>query len=167
MITALFLIACSTETPAAKPDAGAHTETAAKPEAKKDGHGHGHDHDHDGADALLPVPEGAKVMFGALENGATVSSPVKVMMKVEGMTVEPAGKLNKGKGHHHLIIDDKAPAAGTAVAKDATHIHFGKGQTEAEVELTPGEHTLTLQFADGVHRSYGPQMATSITITVK
>jgi len=31
----------------------------------------------------------------------------------------------------------------------------------------PGKHRLTLQFADGLHRSYGSKMATSVNITVK
>jgi hypothetical protein len=53
------------------------------------------------------------------------------------------------------------------VGADATHIHFGKGQEETELELEPGEYTLTLQFADGFHRSYGEKMSTTIKITVE
>ena len=50
--------------------------------------------------------------------------------------------------------------------RDRTHIHFGGGQTEADVELTPGEHTLTLQFANGMHQSYGADWSKTITVTV-
>jgi len=53
------------------------------------------------------------------------------------------------------------------VPSDATHLHFGKAQTRAVVSLAPGEHTLTLQLADGIHRSYGPELAASITIHVE
>jgi len=53
------------------------------------------------------------------------------------------------------------------VPKDATHLHFGKAQSSTEVTLAPGKHVLTLQFADGIHRSYGSQLATTITVTVK
>ena len=38
---------------------------------------------------------------------------------------------------------------------DEKNIYFGKGQTNFEITLEPGEHTLTLQFADGFHQSYG------------
>ena len=38
---------------------------------------------------------------------------------------------------------------------------------EAEVELSPGEHTLTMQFADLAHRSYGEQLAATIKVTVE
>ena len=53
------------------------------------------------------------------------------------------------------------------VPADATHLHFGKGQTETMLKLTPGKHTLTLQFADGAHQSYGPDLSSTITVEVK
>jgi hypothetical protein len=56
---------------------------------------------------------------------------------------------------------------GTVIPKDSTHLHFGKAQTETSLTLSPGKHKLTLQLADGLHRSYGSQLATSITVTVK
>jgi len=49
---------------------------------------------------------------------------------------------------------------------DDKDLHFGKGQTEAQVTLPPGRHTLTLQIADGAHRSYGPKWSTTITVNV-
>jgi hypothetical protein len=54
----------------------------------------------------------------------------------------------------------------TAVPADAQHIHYGLGQTEADLRLEPGPHTLRLQFADGAHRSYGSQVHTLIHVNV-
>ena len=54
-----------------------------------------------------------------------------------------------------------------AIPFDNQHKHFGKGQTESEVVLPPGKYKLTLQFADGAHRSYGEQMRKTIEVTVK
>lgn len=120
------------------------------------------------AGALPPVPADAKVFFKNLEDGQTVSSPFKVEMGVDGMTVEPSGEIKEGYGHHHILIDaGDSMAAGTVVPTDSAHLHFGKGQTETELTLPPGKHTLTLQFADGIHRSYGSQLAASITVTVE
>ena len=76
------------------------------------------------------------------------------------------GSNHPGTGHHHLIVDGQGVPAGEAVPKDDTHIHFGQGQTEHTLELSPGKHTLTLQFADGLHRSYGPALSTTITVEV-
>jgi len=53
------------------------------------------------------------------------------------------------------------------VPTDATHLHFGKGQTETEVTLPPGQYALTMQFANGAHQSYGPEMSKTIHVTVK
>jgi|SRR5579859_5220397 len=118
--------------------------------------------------ALPEVPAGAKVYFKNLKNGETVKSPFKVDMGVEGEKIDTAGAIVAGSGHHHLLIDagDSIPA-GTVVPKDEHHLHFGKGQTSTEVTLPPGTHVLTLQFADGIHRSYGGKLATTITVTVK
>jgi len=128
-----------------------------------------HKIDSSAAIAALPeVPAGAKIYFKNLKDGQTVSSPVKVEMGMDGLKVDTAGVIVSGAGHHHLLIDagDSIPA-GVIVPKDSTHIHFGKGQTSTEVKLTPGEHKLTLQFADGIHRSYGSRLATSIKVKVK
>lgn len=109
------------------------------------------------------------VSFASPKDDAKVKSPVKLEFAVSGATVSPAGKevMNKLMGHHHLIIDDKPTPMGTMVGKDATHIHFGKGQTSAEIPLEKGEHTLTLQFADGAHMSYGPTMSKTIKVNVE
>jgi hypothetical protein len=112
--------------------------------------------------------EERKVFFITPTDKAKVKSPVSVQFGVKGMTVRPAGEdpLDHTSGHHHLIIDGEAPAFGVPVAKDATHIHYGKGQTETTVELAPGKHTLTMQLADGAHLSYGPAMRSQIEIEV-
>src|SRR6201985_849305 len=125
--------------------------------------------DSSGAVPALPaVPAGAKVFFKNLKEGQTVKSPFKVEMGVDGMKLDTAGAIVAGTGHHHLVIDagDSIPV-GTVVPKDSTHLHFGKAQSSTEVTLAPGKHVLTLQFADGIHRSYGGAMATTINITVK
>ena len=113
------------------------------------------------------VPAGAAVKIVSPKDGETVTSPVKLVMEATGIEVKPAGEVTLGTGHHHLIVDGGPIALGTAVPKDATHLHFGKGQTEAEVPLEPGPHTLTIQFADGAHMSYGEALSQTIHITVK
>jgi hypothetical protein len=133
----------------------------------------GHDMNHapttSGAVPELPVvPEGSKVYFKNLKDGEMVSSPVKIEMGLDVMRIDTAGPVAAGSGHHHLLIDvADSIATGLVTAKDSVHIHYGRGQTEAEVPLSPGKHKLTLQFADGLHRSYGGRMATTITVNVK
>ncbi len=86
---------------------------------------------------------------------------------VTGMKVAPAGEVIAGAGHHHLLINAANVDENVAIPFDNQHKHFGKGQTETEVVLPPGKYKLTLQFADGAHRSYGEQMRKTIEVTVK
>jgi len=115
---------------------------------------------------VAPVP---KVFFLSPKDGATVSTKFKVKFGVEGMKIRPAGEAltEKTSGHHHLIVNGTAITENMVVPVDEKHIHYGKGQTEAEVTLLPGEYTLTMQFADGSHISYGERLSSSIKITVK
>jgi hypothetical protein len=118
--------------------------------------------------ALPAVPAGAKVYFKNLKNGQTVSSPVKVEMGVDGMKVDTAGPVVAASGHFHILIDaGDSIATSQMIVKDSTHLHYGKAQTSADLKLAPGKHTLALQFADGLHRSYGSQMAAVVSVTVK
>ncbi len=107
------------------------------------------------------------VYFVNIKDGEKVHSPLFVEMGVKGMEVEPAGKIDEGKGHHHIIIDDSYVEKGQMVPKDETHLHFGKGQTSDTLILSPGKHTLTLQFANGLHQSYGKDWSKTITVEVE
>jgi hypothetical protein len=113
------------------------------------------------------TPDNARVFFANLEDGDVVTSPVYIEFGVEGIEVEPAGPINEGFGHHHILINETPAPYGEAVAADDTHIHFGGGQTSDTLDLPAGEHTLVLQFADGIHRSYGDQLTASIKVTVE
>ncbi len=107
------------------------------------------------------------VSFETPKDGATLDHTFKVEMEVEGMKVHKAGDPVEGTGHFHIIVDGDCVKQGTAVVKDATHMHYGKGQTETFISLKSGSHTLSLQFADGHHISYGKDWCETIHVTVK
>jgi hypothetical protein len=113
------------------------------------------------------VAAAQSVSFVEPTDGATVSSPFKVKFAVNGMEVKPAGDMAANTGHHHLVINGAPVKAGESVPFDATHLHFGKGQTETDVTLPPGQYRLTMQFANGAHQSYGEALSKTIKITVK
>jgi len=122
-----------------------------------------------GAVPELPaIPDGAKVVFSNLKNNSTITSPFKLQMGVEVMKIDTAGPVVAGSGHHHLLINaGDSITAGGIIPKDSAHVHFGKGQTEYVLNLAPGKYKLTLQLADGLHRSYGGRLATTVMVTVK
>ena len=110
-------------------------------------------------------PKG-RVFFSEPNDSAEVTGPVKVVMGVEGMQIKVAGEVVKGTGHHHILINKDFMPPGQVIPTDNTHKHFGKGQTEAVLDLPVGDYKLTLQFAGGLHRSYGEKLSATINIKV-
>ncbi|WP_288100032.1 DUF4399 domain-containing protein [Pseudomonas sp.] len=121
------------------------------------------------AGAATMAPKGAAVSIVSPADGATVPQTVVVKFAVENISLAPAGDITKNTGHHHLLIDiDKLPAAGAPIPNDANHLHFGKAQTQAEVTLTPGKHTLQLELGDSGHMPFDPPIVSKkITVNVK
>ena len=115
------------------------------------------------------VYAGGAVVITEPATGATVSSPVKVCMAVDGVEVQPAKKgVNPGKGHHHLLIDIDLPSdLGQRIGKDANHVHMGDGSTCKELKLGPGKHVIRALFANGGHVPYSPAITSTVIITVK
>ncbi|MDO8290714.1 MAG: DUF4399 domain-containing protein [Parvibaculum sp.] len=122
-------------------------------------------------DAANPWPEGAKPYIISPADGATVKSPVTVIFGLKGLGVAPAGVEKPKTGHHHLLIDTAAPSGedlGFAIPTDDNHKHFGGGQTETTIELTPGKHTLQLMMGDAAHVPHHPPLVSDVvTITVE
>lgn len=108
-----------------------------------------------------------RVFFKWPKNGTTVASPVFIDMGVEGMLIEPAGVVKEGYGHHHILINQKFWPIGEVIPASDSTLHYGKGQTDTSIELAPGKYLISLQFADGVHVSFGEEMSETIEINVE
>lgn len=112
--------------------------------------------------------EGWRVYFTSIVDGDTVDNPVTVQWDATNFTIEPAGDIHEGAGHLHIMVDADCIAADATVPADDNHLHYGNAQTEATLELTPGEHSLCLQAANGAHTALAGDGATEvITITVR
>lgn len=117
--------------------------------------------------ASTPAEPAQQVRILEPANNATVGTTFKVRFGVKGLDVAPAGDIVANSGHHHLLINLDAIAPGESIPFTDKHMHFGKGQTEAEIKLAPGVYKLTAQFANGAHQSYGKPLSETITVTVK
>lgn len=115
--------------------------------------------------APAPVPQ---VYFISPADGATVRNPVRLQFGLTGMGIAPAGVEFPRTGHHHLLVDVTAVDFRAPIAADEQHRHFGAGQTETELTLAPGRHTLQLLMGDHLHRPHEPPVHSEvITITVE
>jgi hypothetical protein len=93
------------------------------------------------AQERTPSPPGAEVYIISPKDGATLTSPVHVQFGRKGM--------------------------GAPLAASDRLVHFGKGQTETLLPLTPGRHTLQLLLGDQNHIPHDPPMISKkITITI-
>jgi hypothetical protein len=116
-----------------------------------------------------PAPAGAEVYIISPKNGAIVHNPILVQFGLKGMGIAPAGVKYDNTGHHHLLVDTDPPAdQSTPLPATDKIVHFGKGQTETTLNLTPGKHTLQLLLADASHIPHSPPVISKkITITVE
>ena len=120
------------------------------------------------AQQRTPSPADAELYFISPGDGATVSNPVTVRFGLKNMGVTPAGIKYDNSGHHHLLVDTELPSLDFPIINDENHLHYGGGQTEATLELPPGEHTLQLLLGDFAHIPHEPAvMSERITITVE
>jgi hypothetical protein len=133
--------ACAPKEEAAEP---AEAPAAAPEEATAEEH----------ADHPAPGP-GARIFFVEPANGATVTSPVRIVFGAENFIIEPRGDgaIHPGAGHHHIGLDTHCLPPGEIIPEAAPWVHFGDGKSEIEFQLPPGEHHLVAQVGDGEHRT--------------
>ena len=103
-----------------------------------------------------PSPPGAAAYFVDLKDGATIGPTTTIHFGLHGMGVAPAGSDKANSGHHHLLIDTDLPPLDQPIPNDENHMHFGAGQTEVDLTLTPGPHTLQLLLGDKNHVPHSP-----------
>jgi hypothetical protein len=114
-----------------------------------------------------PSPPGAKVEFIDLKDGAVIGPKTTIHFGLHGMGVAPAGTKKANSGHHHLLIDTDLPPLDKPIPNDENHLHFGGGQTEVELSLPPGPHTLQLLLGDADHIPHSPPVySDKIHVTV-
>lgn len=88
------------------------------------------------------------------EPGATVpaNQDVTLQVQVEGAKVAATPTAKEG-GHLHLYVDNKLQS-----------MPYG---TNAAVRLTPGRHTLKVEFVDEKHVAYKPPIAVEAEVTAQ
>jgi len=102
-------------------------------------------------------------------DGSTVAQTFTIKFGVRGMHIAPSGIDAENTGHHHLLIDTSELPDMTKPLQATDKIrHFGGGQTETTVTLSPGKHTLQLLLGNYMHVPHDqPLMSEKITVLVK
>ncbi len=122
--------------------------------------------------AAPAAPAQPRVFFVEPSSGATVKSPVHFSFGIEGFTIAavPEGTVEHprdGMGHHHLGVDVPCLPEGQAIPKGTPGwVHFGKGDTTIDMQLTPGPHTFALQTGNDLHQTVAG-LCETLSITVE
>jgi hypothetical protein len=113
--------------------------------------------------------ENERLFFIIPSNGEEVTNPITIRFGIEGMEIVPAGKEKPMSGHHHLLVNvEKLPNMKSPIPADKNHLHFGKGQTETQLNFPSGRHTLQLLLGDYMHVPHEkPLISDKIEIIVK
>ncbi|MGB0126598.1 MAG: DUF4399 domain-containing protein [Rhodocyclaceae bacterium] len=116
-----------------------------------------------------PAPKDAEAYIIWPSDGTVVEGgKLWVRMGLRNMGVSPKGVHQPNVGHHHLLIDTELGAMDEQIPSDRNHLHFGAGETEARIELSPGAHTLQLLLGDHNHVPHNPPVfSKKISITVR
>lgn len=111
----------------------------------------------------------ARVVITEPADGAVFDEgTVRVTMEVEGLVVSPAGTMESGTGHHHLIVNGEVDWALPIPNDPGVHYHMGLGETEFTLEDLPaGEHRIIAVVADGVHVPLDPPVSDTISVVVR
>jgi len=110
-----------------------------------------------------PSAAGASIAFANLADGDVVPPSFVVRFTISGMGIAPAGSQIENTGHFHLLIDlPELPALDQPLPANDLIRHYGKGQTQAELDLPEGEHRLQLLLADYAHIPHDPPVASEV-----
>ena len=109
-----------------------------------------------------------KVYFINIKDGDVLKSPFLIQFGLRGKGVAPAGVDVTNTGHHHLLINVDEGDYNLPNPSSDQHLHFGLGQTETNLELPSGKHSLQLVLGDKYHIPHKPPLISEkIQIIVK
>ena len=123
------------------------------------------------APARVEAQGKTRIFFVEPKNGATVKSPVHLVFGIENYKIAPVPEgdvktARPGVGHYHVGVDTGCLKPGETIVKGTpSWIHFGKGDSEIDMQLTPGKHRLALQLGDDLHNTV-KGLCSTITVNV-
>ena len=99
-----------------------------------------------------------------LEEGSSVT----ITLEVSGLTIAPAGTMDEGTGHHHLMVDRDLPVGGLPIPTFRGQVHLGGGQTEYVIEgLDVGEHIVIAVVGNGTHMPLDPWVVDTVRFVIE
>ena len=105
------------------------------------------------------------------DDGAEVTTPVRLEFDAVNYEIAPVpeGEVETARpdiAHHHVGMEGECLTPGTMIPQDnPAWIHFGDGSNFIDMQLEPGEYTLTIQAGNDLHEAV-EGLCETITFTV-
>ena len=101
---------------------------------------------------------------GALINGSEISVTLS-----STVSIQPAGTMTEGTGHHHLFLNaDVSPAGEPVPTVPGSILHMGDASAAYVFRDVPaGEYRLIAVVADGVHVPLIPWVVDTVNFVVR
>lgn len=123
--------------------------------------------------ACGPAPQPGMKWLAPAGSASLPAGKVKLEIAAESWSFVDANQPAKpGEGHVHFFINVPASAVpvGQVIPTDKpeTYQHAGKAPyTSRDVELKPGEYTITAVMADSEHKALGSPAPVTVRFSVK
>jgi len=124
----------------------------------------------DPAPAAATEAPAPRVFIESPAAGAEIDGPVvEVTLRVENLTIVPAGDQQPNSGHHHLFLDADVSEAGVPIPAEAGRIvHMGDGSSTYRFEnVAPGQHRLIAVIGDWQHVPLAPSVEDTVVFVVR
>ena len=113
----------------------------------------------------------SRLVWVSPEDGAEAASPVHLEFNAVNYQIAPVPEgtvetAREGIAHHHVGMGGRCLPAGSMIPRDNPEwIHFGDGSNTIDMQLEPGEYTLSIQAGNDLHEAV-EGLCETITFTV-
>jgi hypothetical protein len=121
------------------------------------------------SEAETPAGSGS-VTIEAPIDGSTIEGPnLEVTLRVEGISIVPAGQQEPMSGHHHIFLDADVTEPGIPIPSVPGEIvHMGDGSRSYTFEgVEPGEHRIIAVVGDWQHVPLQPWVVDTVMVTIR
>jgi hypothetical protein len=114
--------------------------------------------------------EGGSIVIESPADGATLDGPnLEVTLRVEGISIVPAGQQEPMSGHHHIFLDADVSEPGVPIPSVPGEIvHMGDASSTYTFEnVEPGEHRIIAVVGDWQHVPLQPWVVDTVLVTIR
>lgn len=105
-------------------------------------------------------PGSAAIQMVGITDGSGVTTGQMVKLKIKGIENVPAGEVENGSGHVHILFNKEYVEKGVVIGEKTEYRQIClNGEPAFTLPEIEKKFLLTAQLVDGEHRSYGQELS--------